>query len=68
MQRANERIAALCKSDPRLTFVDVATPLLDHGKPRDDVYRFDGLHLNAAGYREWTRVLRPRLCADLGGC
>jgi lysophospholipase L1-like esterase len=68
MKRANEQIAARCKADPRLTYVDVATPLLEDGEPRDDVYRFDGLHLNAAGYREWTRVLRPLLCADLGGC
>jgi hypothetical protein len=48
--------------------VDVATPLLEGGLPRDDVYRWDGLHLNEVGYREWRRVLRPILCHDLGDC
>ena len=68
MQRANELIEKLCRGDPRLAYLDVATPLLEDGKPRADFYRWDGLHLNAAGYREWTRVIRPRLCEDLGGC
>jgi lysophospholipase L1-like esterase len=69
MKRANELIAHQCKGDPRLTYVDVATPLLgEDGQPRDDVYRFDGLHLNELGYIEWKRVLRPILCRDLGDC
>jgi lysophospholipase L1-like esterase len=68
MRRANELIARLCDGDPRLSFLDVATPLLEDGRPRDDVFRWDGLHLNATGYREWTRVIRPRLCNDLGEC
>ncbi|HEY8119972.1 MAG TPA: GDSL-type esterase/lipase family protein [Myxococcota bacterium] len=68
MQRANELIEKLCKGDARLAYVDVATPLLENGAPRDDVYQWDGLHLNAAGYREWTRVVRPLLCAELGPC
>jgi lysophospholipase L1-like esterase len=68
MRRANELIERLCSGDPRLAYVDVATPLLDGEKPRADLYRWDGLHLNEAGYREWTRVIRPRLCRDLGDC
>jgi lysophospholipase L1-like esterase len=68
MKRANQQIEQRCKGDPRLTFVDVATPLLEDGKPRDDVYRFDGLHLSELGYLEWKRVLRPILCRDLGEC
>jgi lysophospholipase L1-like esterase len=68
ISRANELVERHCKSDPRLAYLDVATPLLDDGKPRDDVFRFDGLHLNEAGYREWKRVVRTRLCDDLGDC
>jgi lysophospholipase L1-like esterase len=68
MSRANALIEARCQGDPLLTYVDVATPLLRDGRPRDDVFRFDGLHLNEAGYAEWTRVLRPLLCHDLGDC
>ena len=68
MQRANELIERHCRSDERLVFLDVATPLLEDGVPRSDVYRFDGLHLNEAGYREWKRVVRTRLCDDSGEC
>jgi lysophospholipase L1-like esterase len=68
MKRANEQIERRCKADPRLTYVDVATPLLEGGEPRDDVFRWDGLHLNELGYVEWKRVLRPILCRDLGEC
>lgn len=68
MERANAAIAELCRGDPRLAYVDVATPLLRDGRPDEDYYRWDGLHLNAAGYREWRRVVRERLCQDLGDC
>ncbi len=68
MQRANAAIAKLCEGDPRLAYVDVASPLLTDGKPDETYYRWDGLHLNAAGYREWRRVVRERLCQDLGDC
>jgi lysophospholipase L1-like esterase len=68
MNRANALIEKLCEGDPRLAYLDVATPLLANGEPRDDVYRWDGLHLNEAGYGEWKRVIRERLCHDLGDC
>ena len=68
MKRANELIEAQCASDPRLSFVDVATPLLENGQPRAELFRFDGLHLNELGYLEWKRALRPILCRDFGGC
>ena len=32
----------------------------------DDVYIFDGLHLNAEGYRRWAKVLRPLLLEAYG--
>jgi lysophospholipase L1-like esterase len=62
MSRANEAIAALCDSDARLHFVDVSTPLLgSDGRPRNDVFIFDGLHLNAKGYAAWAAVVAPLL-------
>jgi lysophospholipase L1-like esterase len=67
MSRANAMIEAWSDGDPRLSFIDTASALLDpDGGPRDDVFRFDGLHLNAVGYAEWTRVVRPVLARDLG--
>jgi lysophospholipase L1-like esterase len=62
VQAANRLIAADCATDPRCTFVDVATPLLDAaGGYRPELFREDQLHLLPAGYAIWTRVLAPYL-------
>lgn len=39
---------------------DITTPLLTGGRLGDN-YRADGVHMNAAGYQIWTRVVRQRL-------
>lgn len=60
--RANALIAADCRTDPRCTFVDVATPLLNAaGGTRAELFREDQLHMQPAGYAIWARVLRPHL-------
>jgi lysophospholipase L1-like esterase len=62
VQAANRLIAADCATDPRCTFVDVATPLLDAaGGYRPELFREDQLHMKPAGYAIWTRVLAPYL-------
>lgn len=59
---ANRLIAADCATDPRCTFVDVATPLLDPtGGYRPELFGADQLHLFPAGYAIWTKVLAPYL-------
>lgn len=64
ISRANERIRALAEADPRLHYIDVGRVLLGpDGKPRKDFFRFDGLHLSAAGYAAWTSVVAPVLHA-----
>ena len=64
MARANAFIEGITRSDPRLHFIDVATPLLDaKGVPRDDVLLFDGLHRNDTGYAVWAEVVAPVLHA-----
>jgi len=65
-QKANAEISALCAGDPRLGYIDVATPMLVAGKPSRDLFRFDGLHLSAKGYALWTGIIRSRLQMDLG--
>jgi lysophospholipase L1-like esterase len=68
MQEANAEIEKLCASDPRLRYVDVATAMLGaDGLPRGELFRFDGLHLNAEGYALWVSILRPILVADWEG-
>jgi lysophospholipase L1-like esterase len=65
MKRANDEIAAFCAGDPRLGFLDVATPMLATGAPpARSLFVVDGLHLSAEGYALWTSVVKPRLLAD----
>jgi hypothetical protein len=59
---ANKLIAADCAQDPRLTFVDVATPMLDaQGQTRPELFIADQLHMNPSGYVIWTKALAPYL-------
>jgi len=59
---ANKLVAADCAKDPRLTFVDVATPMLDaQGQTRPELFIADQLHLKPDGYVIWTKVLAPYL-------
>lgn len=62
MASANRLLARWCAEDPRLEFVDVATPMLDaEGAPRREIFGYDRLHMNDEGYALWTALLRPRL-------
>jgi len=59
MQKANRLIAERCAADPRLFFIDVATPMFgDDGKPRADLLVGDRLHLSPMGYTLWAAVAR----------
>lgn len=63
MQQANRLIKEFCEPDSRLYFVDIVPAMLDaKGQPRLDVFKWDGIHMNAKGYAIWTSVLRPSLC------
>jgi hypothetical protein len=43
-----------------LHYIDVVSPMLENGKPKD-IFVSDNLHMNAAGYQIWTRVVRAAL-------
>jgi lysophospholipase L1-like esterase len=67
MRQANRLIREVTTKDPRLVFVDVDPPMIGQdGRPRAELFRDDGLHLNAAGYRLWSALVRPHLgpCED----
>jgi lysophospholipase L1-like esterase len=62
MHRANELIAADCEQVKNCTFVDVNIPMLNSaGQPRPELFQDDLLHMRAAGYAIWTKVLNPLL-------
>lgn len=57
---ANRQIAAM--RDPELSFVDVYTAMLNEdGKPRQGLYKADGLHPSQRCYELWTRLIKPYL-------
>ena len=62
MQKANSLITAECAKDKRLTFVDVASGMLDgEGKPRKEIFKKDNLHMTRDGYVIWRNALGPIL-------
>ena len=62
MRKANAMIREVCEADERLAFVDIDPPMIGaDGKPKKELFRDDGLHLNAAGYRLWSEMVRPHL-------
>ena len=64
MSTTNALFAARADADPRLTFIDVATPMLSaKGKPRAEIFVRDNLHMNGAGYDIWRDAVRPVLVA-----
>lgn len=63
-EEANLCFRELCARDPRWNYIDVTRPMLnERGLPRPEIYRADSLHMNGAGYAEWTKVLKPVLRA-----
>jgi lysophospholipase L1-like esterase len=62
VREANALIADYARETTGLNYIDVFTPMLDaNGQPRTDLYGSDSLHLNAAGYALWQRVIAPHL-------
>jgi lysophospholipase L1-like esterase len=62
MRTANRLIAEFTRSDKRLDFVDVFTPMLDEaGQPKADLFLSDNLHMNSKGYQLWRSRVLPFL-------
>ena len=59
---ANRRIARAAATRKGVDFIDIATRMLDaDGHPRPEFFVEDMLHLNAEGYRLWTKIVAPYL-------
>ncbi|MCA9006441.1 MAG: hypothetical protein KDA70_14315, partial [Planctomycetaceae bacterium] len=60
IQKANKLIAAQCAKDDLLEFADVWEPMLgEDGKPRPELFKSDGLHMEHAGYLIWKKAVQP---------
>jgi hypothetical protein len=65
MAKANALIRSWSRHHAHLHYIDGANVLLDtDGHPRDDLFWFDGLHLNEKGYAAWSQIIRKVLTAD----
>lgn len=66
MTEANRLLREACDADPRLKYIDVATPMLGaDGHPKPHIFMEDRLHLNAAGYELWTQAVKPVLAEKI---
>jgi lysophospholipase L1-like esterase len=64
MQAVNAALKARAESHPRVTYIDVASPMLNEaGTPREDIFVEDGLHMNAKGYDLWRDAVTPIVLA-----
>ena len=62
-KEANALIREIIEQDPdRLVYVDVFGPMLNaDGKPREELFLSDKLHLNDQGYALWTDLVKPHV-------
>ncbi len=61
-QLLNEHYQQLAAADPRVHYVDVATPLLNEdGSMRPELYVRDMLHLNGSGNEIWGATIKAAL-------
>lgn len=56
-RKVNAAIRDLAARRNDLYYVDVATPMLEKGRPKD-IFESDGLHMTREGYVIWTSVVR----------
>ena len=62
MRAANALIRELTETEPLLQFIDIDIPMLgEDGKPREELFIQDGLHLSREGYDLWNSIVRPYL-------
>lgn len=62
MREANELIRNFLKKKKRTGYVDVYNAMIDdEGKPQDDLFVEDRLHMNKNGYAIWQRLIEPHL-------
>ena len=60
--RGNDLIKSFLKKQKKTAYVDVWKPMLDkNGKPNEELFVEDKLHMNEKGYAIWTKKIEPHL-------
>ncbi len=61
-RKANGLVEAFCKKNDYLAYLDAVAPMLgDDGKPKQELFGKDGLHMNDKGYELWASLLKAYL-------
>jgi len=67
MKAANQMIQEFLRTQQRVQYIDVATPMFDaQGNLPEDLFVADGLHPTPKCYALWTSILRPVLLKRFG--
>ncbi|MBI2434505.1 MAG: hypothetical protein HYV26_16730 [Candidatus Hydrogenedentes bacterium] len=67
MQQVNRQLQELAKQDRLVEYIDTAPPLLGpDGKPKAELFKSDGLHLNEQGYAAVAPLVQKVLNAPAG--
>ncbi len=67
IQKTNELFAAECNKNDKLTYIDIATPMLTpEGLPRPELLCMDRLHMNRQGYELWRDIVQQILVKNEG--
>lgn len=66
-QKTNQMIEDYIRTQDHVQFIDIRPVMLDaQGRPRSELFRLDGLHMNAQGYALWTSIIKPILLNRFG--
>lgn len=58
-KKGNAKIRKICEANDRLFYLESADVMLnDDGSIKKDIFIEDGLHMNAKGYEDWTKMVR----------
>lgn len=58
-KKGNAEIRKICESNKRLFYLESADVMLNEdGSIRKDIFIEDGLHMNAKGYEDWTKMVK----------
>lgn len=67
VQRMHNLVRNYIDQDDTLHFIDTAAQYIgENGKPKDELFVSDRLHLNEAGYDLWASIIKPALASVLG--
>lgn len=59
-QAFNLYLKNFLEHEQNAAYIDVFTPMMDdEGKPQQDLFLGDNLHLNKKGYALWTEIIKP---------